>query len=80
MQAHIMALFIVVYAMIGTFLGVLFNHIYEPVENGIAFMLWLIFWPLILAALLMVGLFFIPAKLAGWIYDKFSDVFDKLAN
>lgn len=78
MQPHIMAILIVAYLMIGTFFGVLFNHIFEPIENVIAFVVFLLFWPLILAALLLLGLFCIPVKIAGWIYDKFEDVFNKI--
>ena len=80
MQPHIMSVFVVIYLMFGTFCGVLFNHIVDPVENGIAFALWLAFWPLILVALLLVCVFYIPVKLAGWIYDKFEDIFDRLIN
>lgn len=80
MQPHILVIITMFYLMIGTFFGVLFNHIYEPIEDGVAFFVWLVFWPLILMALILLGLFLIPVKLAGWIYDKFEDVFEKIVN
>ena len=71
MQPYILLILITMgYLMIGTFCGVLFDRIAEPVNGDTTFGVILVFWPVLLAALIIMGLFLIPVKLAGWIYDK----------
>ena len=58
-------LFLFVYVMIGlVFMGALDN---EDVDGAIVFVL---FWPAILAVLLLIGMFWLPVKLGVWIKKK----------
>lgn len=72
MQPHQILIIIMMYLFVGCFVGVIFNRIFEPVNDDTAFGIALLFWPVLLLIGILIAIYIIPIKLAHWICDKFA--------